>query len=148
MTLDLNARRHFESAAAAYIRQDYKESATYFTQALKWDRRFAPGYVYRGSAYLKRGRLAAALADFNKAIKLEPDFALAYHLRAMVYEKQGNYARAYHDYDRALHIDPYCSSAYCGRESVLAGQNSDTCNEDAEIIKHLNSIRMQSSLTT
>ena len=62
----------------------------------------------------------------------------------MVHEKEGNYAKAYRDFDRALHIDPYFSSAYCGRDSILAGQGADACNEEVEIINHLNSVRLQS----
>ena len=145
MTIDFNARRHFELGAAAYMRQDFKKSASLFSRAIKTDPKFAPGYVYRGSAYLKSGRLTAAMADFDRAIQLDPDFALAHHLRALVHEKQGDFAKAYRDFDSALHIDPYCSSAYCGRDSILTGQDAEACDEDAEIIRHLNSVRMQSS---
>lgn len=145
MKMDFSVRKQFELGAAAYIRQDFKKSASLFSQAIKMDRKFAPGYLYRGSAHMKNGRLTAAMADFDRAIQLDSDFALAYHLRALVHEKRGDFAQAYRDFDTALHIDPYCSSAYCGRDSVLAGQNSDACNEDAEIISHLNSMRMQSS---
>lgn len=143
MKMDIGARKHFESGAAAYIRQEFKKSALFFSRALKMDRRFAPAYVYRGSAHMKSGRLAAAMADFDRAIHLDPEFALAYHLRALVYEKRGDYAQAYRDFDTALHIDPYCNSAYCGRDSILAGQDSDACQEDAELISHLNSIRLE-----
>jgi tetratricopeptide (TPR) repeat protein len=144
MTLNYNTRQHIEAGAAAYIRQDYKKSAALFSRAIKTDRGFAPAYVYRGSAYLRSGQLTAAMADFERAIQLDPDFALAYHLRALVHEKQGNFAQAYRDFDSALHIDPYFSSAYCGRDSILSGQTADACNEDAEIINHLNSVRLQS----
>ena len=82
------------------------------------------------------------MADFKHAIQLDPDFALAYHLRALVHEKQGDYAKAYRDFDWALHIDPYFSSAYCGRDSILSGQDAGACNEDTEIIDHLNSVRL------
>ena len=145
MMMNIRARKDFELGASAYMRQEFKESARLFSRAIHIDQNFAPGYVYRGSAYFKCGRLKSAMADFNRAIQKDPDFALAYHLRGLVHEKQGNYAKAYRDFDRALHIDPYCSSAYCGRDSILAGNDSDGCNDDAEIIHHLNSVRVQPS---
>lgn len=142
MLLDPRARRYFDEGAGAYMRRDYKKSAADFSRAIKIDRDFAPGYVYRGSAYLKLGSLARAMADFEKAVALDADFALAYHMRALVHEKRGNFAEAYRDFDRALHLDPYCSSAYCGRSSILSGQQA-ACNEDADIIQHLNTVRLQ-----
>jgi tetratricopeptide (TPR) repeat protein len=143
MTLSLNARQQFELGAAAYIRKEYKKSAALFSNAIKFDRNFAPGYIYRGSAYLKNGQVDAAMADFERAIQLDPAFALAYHMRALAHEKKGNYAEAYRDFDSALHIDPYFGSAYCGRDSVLSRQNADQCHDEAEIIDHLNSVRLQ-----
>ena len=142
MTLNFDARQQIELGAAAYIRKDYRKSAILFSRAIKTARGFAPAYVYRGSAYLRSGDFSAAMADFEHAIQLDPDFALAYHLRALVHEKQGDYAKAFRDFDRALHIDPYFSSAYCGRDSILSGQDAGACNEDAEIIDHLNSVRL------
>lgn len=146
MSLSFEARRQIELGAAAYIRHDYKKSASLFSRAIKIDRRFSPGYVYRGSAYLRNGQLTAAMSDFDRAILLDPEFALAYHLRALVHEKHGNYAKAYRDFDRALHIDPYFSSAYCGRDSILAGQKADACGEEFEILNHLNSVRLRSAM--
>ena len=148
MILDPRARKDFEEGAAAYIRRDFKKSATFFSRAMSIDRDFAPGYVYRGSACLKLGRLTAARADFEKAIALDADFALAYRMRALVHEKRGNFAEAYRDFDRALHIDPYCSSAYCGRESILSRQQADACSEDADIIQHLTGVRLQPGALT
>jgi tetratricopeptide (TPR) repeat protein len=145
MTLNFHARRQFELGAAAYIRRDYKRSAVLFSRAITFDRKFAPGYVYRGSACLKNGQVAPAMADFERAIQLDPEFALAYHMRALAHEKRGNYAKAYRDFDTALHLDPYFSSAYCGRDSVLARQNTDDCHDEAEIINHLNGVRLQST---
>jgi tetratricopeptide (TPR) repeat protein len=69
-------------------------------------RRRALAYASRGAAYVQKGELDRALADYGEAIGLDPDSPIAFHGRALVYRAKGEVDRATADHDRATSLDP------------------------------------------
>ncbi len=67
-------------------------------------------YIFRGSAYQRKGDLDHAIADFDEAIKRKPGIFPAsvvpvYILRAAAYHAKGDLDRAIADYDQAIKSD-------------------------------------------
>ena len=54
---------------------------------------------------MKKGNLAAALADANAAIQAEPNCAEAYRCRAQIHEKRGDSPEAKQDLARAKQLE-------------------------------------------
>lgn len=72
-------------------------------------------YNNRGGAYVLKGEIGRAIADFDRAIALNPEFADAYHNRGFVYREKGEAGRAIADYDRAIALNPKDAKAYNNR---------------------------------
>lgn len=81
----------------------------------------AINYNNRGNAYLKKGDLDLAMADYNEALRLDPNYAFAYHNRGLVYGRKGDQDHAIADYSEALRLNRKYTSAYYDRG--LAYQN-------------------------
>jgi tetratricopeptide (TPR) repeat protein len=75
----------------------------------------ARAYTNRGAAYLAKGELDRAIADYNHAIELDPKFAIAYNGRGSAYKDRGDLDRAIADYNRAIELDPKYADAYNSR---------------------------------
>ncbi len=78
----------------------------------------------RGLAWLAKGQLEMALADFSAAIELRPDYGLAYNNRAAAMARQGELSRAIADLDQALALMPGQAVLHVnrGRVHLLKGQ--------------------------
>jgi tetratricopeptide (TPR) repeat protein len=64
---------------AAYMQKgEYAEALEAFEAALVMNRRYAPGYVYRGDVFYALGKSDKAVADYRQALVFFPDFAQAY----------------------------------------------------------------------
>src|SRR5579872_6922633 len=75
-------------------------------------------YAMRGLAFLDRGDIPHAIADFNRAVALAPDFAPAYQNRGNAWYARGNYGEALADYDKTISLDPSSPSPYVNRATV------------------------------
>lgn len=75
----------------------------------------AAGYNSRGIAYLNKGNLDRAIADYDMAIKLNPKYEYAYFNRGNAYQNKGNFDRAITNYDRAIKLNPKIAVAYYQR---------------------------------
>lgn len=137
------ARKMFDEAVAAYVKNDFQKSVDLFSRAIQYDSKLALFYVCRGAAGLKLDKAREALNDFNRAIQLDPSYARAYHLRGLAYEKLGEFARAFRDFDRSLEIDPEYAAAYQSRDCVLAKpkHSAESC-ADFEMVNHLMAMRL------
>jgi len=65
---------YFLKGVLAYGREDYYNSITDFTNAIRLmpDQKFYPVYAYRGNAKFKLGNMEASLEDLNIAVSLKP----------------------------------------------------------------------------
>src|ERR1700722_7554764 len=58
-------------------------------------------YYDRGSAYLRKGFLDEAIADFSKAVAVKP-IPQAYNSRGLAYHRKGLYDKAVADFSQAI----------------------------------------------
>src|SRR6478752_7281339 len=66
----------------------------------------ALAYGRRGEAYMRKGDLAHAIADYSTAIELDSGYRDAYANRAVLYDHKGEKERAIADYRAALAKNP------------------------------------------
>ena len=69
----------------------------------------------RASAYLGRGELDRAIADFNAAIAIKPRYRLAYVGRGDAHDRKGDHDRAIADFNKAIALEPNQSLSYVSR---------------------------------
>jgi tetratricopeptide (TPR) repeat protein len=72
----------------------------------------AGAHYERGGAWLGRGDLDDAIADFGEAIRLHPTFKHAYFLRAKVLEIKGEFHRAILDLSEIIKLDQRSAMTY------------------------------------
>ncbi|MBN1832233.1 MAG: TonB family protein [Deltaproteobacteria bacterium] len=101
---------------------EYDQAIKEFTEVLKMDRAYSPGYSGRGMAYLNQGQYKEAIADFNEAIKIVPENGYYYRLRGHVYHELEDYQKAVEDYNKAIEREPDMIDAYFSRGEVLRKQ--------------------------
>ena len=77
----------------------------------------AASYVDRGNAWLTKGELDRAIADFNLALEFNRS-AVALCNRGMALSKKGYWEAALTDFDGAIELDPRLPQAYVGRGEV------------------------------
>lgn len=75
----------------------------------------ANAYVLRGSAYIEKGMLDDAIADFDAALQRRPRSHHALDGRAWALNLKGEYAKAKRDLDEAIRIEPSYFYAYNNR---------------------------------
>ncbi len=81
-------------------------------------------FAVRGSFYLERKNVSAALNDFESALKLAPDSAAILTNRAQAYRHFGRIGEALHDLDRAIELSPDLLAAYFNRGAIHYSSNS------------------------
>jgi len=64
----------------------------------------ADAYNNRGFAYIQKGELDQAIADFDKAIELDPELAEAYNDRGYAYYLKGEVAKAVSDFEKCIEL--------------------------------------------
>jgi tetratricopeptide (TPR) repeat protein len=94
-------------------------------------------YSSRGSAYLSKGNLAKAIADFDVAIKLDPKSADTFYNRGIAYTDKGDFTRAKTDFDSAISLNPNDAGALASRCYVRAVTGSELDAALADCTKSL-----------
>jgi len=84
----------------------FQKASEAFSKLIKQQPDDVRGYMGRGRALWRMGRLDAAIADFDKAVALDPKNAEAYNSRALAHHKKGREDRALPDHDRAIELSP------------------------------------------
>jgi tetratricopeptide (TPR) repeat protein len=92
--------------------EDAVTAAAVFTGCIMARPDGTDAYLLRGSAYVRLGRLAAALDDWGTAIKLEPKHPLAWYNRGTTYLNLGRPEEAVADLSRAVELDPNYAHAW------------------------------------
>src|SRR5262245_42415798 len=75
----------------------------------------AISYIERGAAWLSKGDLERAIADFDLAIASDPNLACGYNSRGAARWRLKDYGRAVADFNRAIQLDPRFAEAYVNR---------------------------------
>jgi tetratricopeptide (TPR) repeat protein len=70
---------------------DWDRAISAFDEAISRNPLDAEAYLFRGQAYMCRGRehVGQALADYSEAIRLDPKNYEAYYHRAIAYRERG-----------------------------------------------------------
>jgi len=79
----------------------------------------AQALISRGLAFLKKGDVDHALADFDHAIRINPGFAEAYVDRGGVRYAQGDTERALADWNKAIRLNSKLAAAYLDRGALF-----------------------------
>jgi tetratricopeptide (TPR) repeat protein len=66
----------------------------------------AAAHLFRGSAYMSKGDMDSAIADFSRAIELDPQNPSTYSARGFVYFNKGEHERAIKDFTKAIELLP------------------------------------------
>ncbi len=93
----------------------WRDSITFWTDAIeKYDR--APrSYNYRGTAYYQAKQYNKAITDFSNYIQLKNDNPNVYYNRGLAYFSLNKIPEAIKDYTDAIHYNPKHADAYYGR---------------------------------
>lgn len=106
-------------AGRAYSRMeaaDYAGAFEDYSEALKLNGADADVINNRGTALLKLGRFAEAVADFDRCIRQDPRYPMAHFNKGQAVEKlNGDFAAAVGLYGQAIGIDPQFALAYSAR---------------------------------
>jgi Flp pilus assembly protein TadD len=92
----------------------------------------------RGTAYLRKGDHAKAIADYSEAIKANKKGATAYNNRGFVYGLTGDRPRAIADFTAALKANPKLVAALDNRVGALASQEGEACTVNGTVVDTLN----------
>lgn len=84
----------------------YKNSETFWSDAINGPYVNALAYTNRGRQYRLSNQIPRAMADYNKALELDPDFYLALNNRGKILFDQGQHDAAMRDFQKALDIMP------------------------------------------
>lgn len=99
------------------------DAVAYFTRRIRDDPTAAWAYHRRALAWLDRGEVDIALADYADAIRLDPADALARSNRGLAWLARREYDRAIADFDAALRLDPASALAHDQRGLARAARN-------------------------
>ena len=95
-----------------------------YSHAIDLKPEHANAYNNRGAAYLCKGELDLAIADFNvavklvPAVKLAPDVEMPYVNLGTAYSEKGNVDKAIWNFNTAIELNPSCVEGYNGRGIV------------------------------
>lgn len=78
----------------------------------------------RGLAFMGKGDVDKAIADYDQAIRLNPDYAKAYYGRSITYEDKGDLDKASADRKRAKGLDPNVEDCLAPTATKKAGQQT------------------------
>ena len=81
-------------------------------------------YYNRGTAYLSRGLLDLAIADFDWAIQRNPKDAEPYNNRGEAYENLKKLDLALEAYSRSIELNPKYARAWKNRGDIYAAQGN------------------------
>lgn len=87
-------------------KQDYKQAADDYGQAIKIKPVFVQAFFNRGIAHFRIKEYDKSFNDFSRTIAFEPNHAGAYFNRSFPLAQKGLYQQAMDDIKEALRLDP------------------------------------------
>jgi tetratricopeptide (TPR) repeat protein len=94
------------------------------SHAIRLNPKDAVAYNNRGVAYIEKGELDKAIADYDKALELAPnsgsDRTMLLNNRGNASHEKGQFDRAIADYDEAIRLDPNDARFYVARADTRA----------------------------
>lgn len=94
-------------------RGEYEKAVDECTKSINAGKQSAHvDYFNRGNAYVEKGQLDQAIADYGKAIELNPWYDSAYSNRGNAYSAKGELDNAMADYTKAIELNPQNEQAH------------------------------------
>src|SRR5947209_4358891 len=97
-----NDEDYFKTANDLETQGKYKETISYYNQAIKYQPGYVEAYHHKGVVLGKLGKWQEGIVAYDSAIKYKPDYADAYYNKGVVYHKQNKYQEAIAAYDQAI----------------------------------------------
>ncbi len=88
-------------------------------------------HLFKGVAYVLKGKYDEAISDFTKAIEINPKFADAYFSRGAAFGIKCQHDQAISDYNKAIEINPKYAKAYNNRGiiHINKGNKEKACSD-------------------
>ncbi len=102
----------------------WKDEFTLWNDVVHKSPHKARAYNNRGFAYVNKGDLESAIADFSRAIQIQPDDFSAYNNLANIYDKKGSLDEAIAYYTKAIKINPHNAEIYNNRANMYAKKDN------------------------
>jgi tetratricopeptide (TPR) repeat protein len=113
-----------------------REAVNTYSEALRFDNRYAPAHVNRGLAYLALREYDRAIADFDQAIRSTPKDASLFYKRGVAQGALGDFRAAVKSYTEAIRINPKYADAYSNRSAAYQ-RLGDTAKAQADATRSL-----------
>lgn len=96
----------------------------------------ADAYYERGIAWLDKGELDKAIADFTQSIRLDPQFSDPYSERGVAWHLKGEYDKAIADCSEAIRLAPKNADGHNNLAWLLATCSLEAHRDGKEAIEH------------
>jgi len=100
------------SVIAVRRNRDWKDDFTLWSKTVIQSPNSGVAHGSLGRAYLERGELDEAIAEYRKSIKLLPNYFKGYYGLGAVYGQKGDIAKAIDNYKKSLVLNPEYSDAH------------------------------------
>ena len=105
----------FDQGLACEERGDHDKAITNYTEAIRFNPKYAEAYCNRGLVYLNKGDFDKAISDYTEAIRLKPTLDYAFCNRGVALDRKGEHDLAVADYSEAIRLNPEDAEAYYNR---------------------------------
>ena len=115
---------------ASFIEHDNDNAFRYAQGLVKLDPEMGPPHNFLGYAYMERGQMDLAKAEFEEYIRLSPNEANAYDSMGEFYMRSGDYAKSAENYNKAVAMGMEMSRKNAERATALAnGEDPDKIDD-------------------